>query len=95
MKDGTSPICPCYKCHKLFLIHPNSLVHDLLVCTGRDGELLLGLQLRKPNSFSHSEDRYKGDKWDNALLHSLSSVAMSRDMSIALHKFLVVIACAK
>lgn len=26
MKDGTSPICPCYKCHKLFLIHANSLV---------------------------------------------------------------------
>lgn len=26
MEDGTSPICPCYKCHKPFLIHPNSPV---------------------------------------------------------------------
>lgn len=41
--------------------------HGLLVCTGRHGELLVGLQLRKPNSFSHSEDRGEGGKWDNVL----------------------------
>lgn len=57
--------------------------HGLLVCTGRHGKLLVGLQLRKPNSFSHSEDRCEGGKWDNVLLCSLSSVTMSRDKSIA------------
>lgn len=62
--------------------------HGLLVCTGRHGELLVGLQLRKPNSFSQSEDRYEGGKWDYLLLCSLSSVTMSRDTSIAPHKFL-------
>lgn len=62
--------------------------HNLLVCTRRHGDLFWGLRLRKPNSFSHSKGRYEEGKWDNVLLCSLSSVAMSRDMSTAPHKFL-------
>jgi len=38
-------------------------LHDQLICPGRHGDLLFG----KPNSSSHSKDRYDGDPWDNVL----------------------------
>lgn len=70
-------ICPCYLTYWFVLEY-------IVSC-------FWGYSWESLNSFSHLEDRFEEGKWDNALFHTLSSVSMPRDMSIAPHEFLAVV----